>query len=113
MGDALGFTVDLGADGRRYYSTVHPDDLPAVTALFSDALACREPYAIEYRLIHSDGSTRWVQGHCQGVYGSDGVMRYVDGVLFDVTARRSSQERLAHLALHDPLTDLPNRALFQ
>jgi diguanylate cyclase (GGDEF)-like protein/PAS domain S-box-containing protein len=103
----------LGADGRRYHSIIHPDDLPAVAELFGDALARREPYAIEYRLIHADGSTRWVQGHGQGVYGTDGVVRYVDGVLFDVTARRSSEERLAHLALHDPLTDLPNRALFQ
>jgi diguanylate cyclase (GGDEF)-like protein/PAS domain S-box-containing protein len=103
----------LGADGRRYYSIIHPDDLPAVTELFQDALARREPYAIEYRLIHADGSTRWVQGHGQGVYGSDGVVRYVDGVLFDVTVRRSSEARLAHLALHDPLTDLPNRGLFQ
>jgi diguanylate cyclase (GGDEF)-like protein/PAS domain S-box-containing protein len=103
----------LGADGRRYYSIIHPEDLPAVTALFRDALARREPYAIEYRLIHTDGTTRWVQGHGQGVYDSGGVVRYVDGVLFDVTVRRSSEERLAHLALHDPLTDLPNRALFQ
>jgi diguanylate cyclase (GGDEF)-like protein/PAS domain S-box-containing protein len=103
----------LGGDARRYYSLIHPDDLDAVSALFRDALARREPYAIEYRLLHADGSTRWVQGHGQGVYGNDGVVRYVDGVLFDVTARRSSEERLAHLALHDPLTDLPNRALFQ
>ena len=103
----------LGTDGRRYYSIIHPEDLPAVTALFRDALARREPYAIEYRLIHTDGSTRWVQGHGQGVYDSDGVVRYVDGVLFDVTVRRSSEARLAHLALHDPLTDLPNRGLFQ
>ena len=101
------------AGGRCYYSIIHPEDLPAVAALFQDALARREPYAIEYRLIHADGSTRWVQGHGQGVYDNDGVVRYVDGVLFDVTARRSSEERLAHLALHDPLTDLPNRALFQ
>jgi diguanylate cyclase (GGDEF)-like protein len=41
------------------------------------------------------------------------VVEHVDGVLYDVTARRSGEERLAHLALHDPLTDLPNRALFQ
>jgi diguanylate cyclase (GGDEF)-like protein/PAS domain S-box-containing protein len=100
-------------DGRcQYSSIIHPEDRDAVAALFRDALARREPYAIEYRLIHADGSTRWVQGHGQGGYGSDGVVQYVDGVLFDVTARRSSEERLAHLALHDPLTDLPNRALF-
>ncbi len=103
----------LGEGGRPYASLVHPDDLEAMTALFRDALDRREAYAIEYRLVHADGSTRWVQGHGQGVYGPDGTVTYVDGVLYDVTARRSGEERLAHLALHDPLTDLPNRALFQ
>jgi diguanylate cyclase (GGDEF)-like protein/PAS domain S-box-containing protein len=103
----------LGEGGRPSASLVHPDDLEAMTALFRDALDRREAYAIEYRLVHADGSTRWVQGHGQGVYGPDGTVTYVDGVLYDVTARRSGEERLAHLALHDPLTDLPNRALFQ
>ncbi len=35
------------------------------------------------------------------------------GIGSDVTEKRRSEERLAHLALHDALTDLPNRVLFQ
>ena len=31
---------------------------------------------------------------------------------FDVTEQRRSQATIAHMALHDPLTDLPNRMLF-
>jgi diguanylate cyclase (GGDEF)-like protein len=30
----------------------------------------------------------------------------------DITARKQDENRIAHLALHDPLTDLPNRAAF-
>jgi diguanylate cyclase len=30
----------------------------------------------------------------------------------DITERRQSEARIAHLAFHDPLTDLPNRAAF-
>ncbi len=30
----------------------------------------------------------------------------------DVTERKTFEERLKHQAFHDPLTDLPNRALF-
>ena len=35
------------------------------------------------------------------------------GVMIDITARRLAEERLAHAARHDALTDLPNRMLFR
>jgi diguanylate cyclase (GGDEF)-like protein/PAS domain S-box-containing protein len=98
---------------RTYGSIVHPEDYDRMVALFKDALERRAPYAIEYRVIHADGSTRWVQGHGRGAFDEAGRVTRIDGLFFDVTERRLSEERLAHLALHDPLTDLPNRALFQ
>jgi diguanylate cyclase (GGDEF)-like protein/PAS domain S-box-containing protein len=98
---------------RSYGSIVHPEDYDRMVSLFQDAIARQAPYAIEYRVIHADGSTRWVQGHGRGAFDENGRVTRIDGLFFDVTERRTSEERLAHLALHDPLTDLPNRALFQ
>ncbi|CAA9461854.1 MAG: diguanylate cyclase/phosphodiesterase (GGDEF & EAL domains) with PAS/PAC sensor(s), partial [uncultured Rubrobacteraceae bacterium] len=36
----------------------------------------------------------------------------VIGTVQDITERKVLEDRLEHLALHDPLTDLPNRTLF-
>jgi PAS domain S-box-containing protein len=42
-----------------------------------------------------------------------GEPQYLLGVIEDVTERKRSDERIAHLAHYDALTDLPNRALFR
>ncbi|HEX4554539.1 MAG TPA: PAS-domain containing protein, partial [Xanthobacteraceae bacterium] len=47
------------------------------------------------------------------VGGDDGAPGHVIAVLDDVTDRRKSEERIVHMAMHDSLTDLPNRAQFQ
>ncbi|MCX7672244.1 MAG: EAL domain-containing protein, partial [Thiobacillaceae bacterium] len=47
-----------------------------------------------------------------GLYDEEGRLRGYVGVATDLSELRSAQERLQHLAHHDPLTDLPNRLLF-
>jgi len=46
------------------------------------------------------------------VIGSDGEPQYVINVVNDLTDRKRSEQRIAYMAYHDPLTDLPNRAAF-
>jgi diguanylate cyclase (GGDEF)-like protein/PAS domain S-box-containing protein len=40
------------------------------------------------------------------------VPQFMVAVIHDITERKRAEERIAHLAHHDPLTDLPNRASF-
>ncbi len=47
------------------------------------------------------------------VRGEDGrVLNYI-GIFSDITERKEAEARILHLAHHDPLTNLPNRALLQ
>jgi diguanylate cyclase (GGDEF)-like protein/PAS domain S-box-containing protein len=48
-----------------------------------------------------------------GIRDQAGETRYIVNVVDDVTDRRRADERIAHLAHYDALTDLPNRVLFR
>jgi diguanylate cyclase (GGDEF)-like protein/PAS domain S-box-containing protein len=102
---------------QAWEAAVHPDDREAYD-VYCDGLARGEPHELEYRLVGSDGVTRWVWERARPRF-EDG-RRLVDGITADITERRraadelaDAQARLAHLAYHDALTDLPNRLLFQ
>lgn len=91
-------------------SLVHPDDAAAVAAGLA-AAPDGAPFEAEYRVLHADGSVRWVHDRAQVMSDSEG-RRFVDGVLMDVTDRRVAQDEMAWLAQHDALTGLPNRRAF-
>ena len=44
--------------------------------------------------------------------GDDGKPQYIISVIDDLTQRKRDEQRIAHMAHHDPLTDLPNRTAF-
>jgi diguanylate cyclase (GGDEF)-like protein len=65
-----------------------------------------------YRMLHADGSWRWIQRELVPFRrDKSGSVIEILGVLRDVTDEAAAEEQLSHDALHDELTELPNRAL--
>jgi signal transduction histidine kinase len=58
------------------------------------AVAQRQPFAAEYRILHRDGSIRWVHNKGRAVLGDDGRPRYLDGAIFDITDRKQAEVAL-------------------
>ena len=106
----LGITVEstLGADLAHL---IHPDDVAKANERFS-ALDAGMGSSVSFdgRLLHADGSWRHVETTTTNLI-DDPAVRGVISNLHDVTDRVEAAKLLAHQAIHDSLTGLPNRAL--
>jgi len=97
--------------GAPTLSLIHPDDHEAVIEAMRHVISGDSPHVrIEQRFLHIDGRPLWIALTVSLVRDRAGAPLYLMGQAEDVTERRASGARLAHQAVHDPLTGLPNRA---
>ncbi|MDX9706516.1 MAG: diguanylate cyclase [Azospira sp.] len=82
-----------------------------LSAAASDASALSPEIEKTYR--RKDGSTLWVCEALGVVNDAHGQPDFLVAVTQDISARKTLEARLSHDALHDPLTGLANRALFE
>jgi diguanylate cyclase (GGDEF)-like protein/PAS domain S-box-containing protein len=96
-----------------WFATIHSEDLPVVQEAITAHLEGGTPhFAIEYRSRHRDGSYLWILARALAIRDQAGRPYRMAGSLTDITGRKRVEEELAYSAFHDPLTGLPNRALF-
>ncbi|HEY9667223.1 MAG TPA: PAS domain S-box protein, partial [Coleofasciculaceae cyanobacterium] len=79
---------------RTFASLIDPQDRARIEQLVSECVAQRQPYVLDYRIIGADGSVKWVYEKGQGVFAVDGSLLWLDGVIFDTTEYKHTQEEL-------------------
>jgi len=90
----FGFTPQQRTDDPGLWiRQIHPDDQDRVVAESERTNRTGDPFNIEYRWIRHDGTTIWVHDQASQVEGAGGV-RVWQGVLTDITERKSAQDAL-------------------
>src|SRR3954447_12322097 len=67
---------------------------------------------VEEKEIRADGDVRWISTTKLPLRDPDGKIVGTFGISRDITQRKEAEEELQRRAFYDPLTNLPNRALF-
>ena len=85
----------VGAAPRRSITgLIAVEDRAYVIDVFNRSVATGEPYLLEYRLLHADGRSRWLWERGTVVHDPVGAVRWVDGVILDISERRQMEEDL-------------------
>jgi diguanylate cyclase (GGDEF)-like protein/PAS domain S-box-containing protein len=82
---------------------------PTMRAIIENRIVAIESQTI---LRRRDGSAIAIEGSASPIHDKNGGVVGAVMVVHDVTAARDLSAKLERLALHDSLTDLPNRSLF-
>jgi diguanylate cyclase (GGDEF)-like protein/PAS domain S-box-containing protein len=104
---------DLKSDLDGWLGLVHKEDVEDVrNAIERHTLGATPHFSSEHRILHKDGTFRWVSARGLIVRDADNEPVRMAGSFTEITDRKTFENQLFHDAFHDNLTDLPNRALF-
>jgi len=99
---------------KTWLNRIHPDDRqPFETALLKHLRRQTDYFECEYRIQCQDGSFRWMLARGQALWDKNHYAVRIAGSQTDITDTKKREAQLRHGALYDPLTNLPNRSLFE
>ncbi|MFZ6722614.1 EAL domain-containing protein [Undibacterium sp. Ji49W] len=125
--DDSGYTPEeFFADAGLIEKIIHPDDLDAWKlhgphsgdagdvndANGTNSANGANGSALIFRIKAKDGVEHWIEHVCKRVHDARGKYLGLRGSHRDISQRRYAEEKLDFFINRDPLTGLPNRALF-
>ena len=80
---------------------LHPADLPRTEAAIAKAIDSCGDYEADYRVVHDDGTVRWVAARGRVLCDASGAAARMLGAAYDTTAVHNASERLGPRARDD------------
>ncbi|HKQ24689.1 MAG TPA: PAS domain S-box protein [Burkholderiales bacterium] len=110
--EVLGYTAEelVGHSAVEFMPAEEPE---RVRQWFADNMKSDRSFrGLEHMFITKNGDTLWLHISGVGTFDEMGNPTGHRGTTRDVTEIRKSEARISYLATRDPLTELPNRLLF-
>ena len=101
---------------KSFFDIIDPRDQQYYQQKINSAFKNQTHEVIEYRIKHpKSGQTKILMEYLSPTHEiiQNSSITGVVGSVLDVSELKETQQRLEHLAFHDPLTDLPNRRFFK
>ncbi len=83
------------ADPTCWSKHIHPDDFDRTWGAYTDSHIRDVPLTHEYRMVHEDGTVKWVLEVAYPIHDEHGDPWVIQGVILDITARTLADERQA------------------
>lgn len=87
---------------RSYASVIHPDDHARLDYAVGQAVADKQSWLLQYRIIHKSGALRWVEERGRAEYNAQGEITYLDGFILDITEEKTLKQQLLKLTSQLP-----------
>ena len=79
--------------GNDFSKHIHKEDRKRVYNEISASVEKRKNYVIQYRILHRNGSIRWVEEMGTGIF-PDGTLLHLQGFILDITERKETRDDL-------------------
>ncbi|WP_088889900.1 PAS domain S-box protein [Leptolyngbya ohadii] len=78
----------------QFYELIYLDDRDLLRQRVEAVIADQIPYRVEFRVIHPDGSLRYVEARGEAVVNEEGRTTHVIGTNLDITERKQAEDAL-------------------
>lgn len=91
----------------------HEDDKEKLAEFLREINISKAPQSIEYRRFYKIGETIWMDARGTPILDDDGNVKRIIFTSRDICKQKEREQQFIYQALHDELTNLPNRRMFE
>jgi diguanylate cyclase (GGDEF)-like protein len=103
---------EVREDATPVFGRLHPDDYDFVADAIAESARTLQTFYCEFRVVLPRQGLRWRWSQAHPERTADGGTLW-HGIISDVTERKMVEEQLKQASIHDALTGLYNRRLFE